>query len=816
MKNSLAVILLCSFFLSACAPVSTPASTATQLPKSPAPTRTIASTPGVTLLPSATHRATHTPQPTETPNPAAAQWTTFTPFPSPTSIPTLQPGQPVGLTSLHMIDAAIGWGIEKSGHILRTRDGGLTWMDVTPPEGVYNQGGFFALDGMTAWANPFQKECHTNCPPFQPFTTIWRTDDGGTTWQASEPLCLGGNCGYDYGINPAYYFTVQMQFLNKKTGWLLVTVQHIMFQDRYRIYHTSNGGLTWEFILDNMGGPMVFWATGLAFQDEQTGWFSISQVGGAEEPHPNWHIYKATDGGHTWNQTNLPEPAPLPETFAKNTYWCGASKVNALPPKTIDLTFYCDVYLANARPRYDFHFHSFNSGETWTSWQETGGVSFINATEGWRLSARDIGEFNLEQTTDGGAHWAWIKTVQWGGSLEFVSKTEGWALATNGEVTALIHTKDGGQTWAEIKPIISAPGTNLTTLRMFSETTGWSLEKSGRILRTRDGGLIWLDVTPDNGTYESRDFFALDAGQAWAVNNSIAAIWHTIDGGKTWEKAQNPAANDFTVKLYFLNAQTGWYFGESHGHGISHQGLASTLDGGKTWEKKRNFDSEYSLYTDMLVVNQQVLYLSGRAWGDIRDYIGQPTSLDYLTGKVSPRLQKSADGGETWSMVSLPRLGPIPDGLQSLASSTNVMDCGVTTLNFIHPNSTSINASVTCQVGQRAEISFFTMSPITFLLMAKNGFPGNLRRRTTLQTISLPPKSDGGTLPLRTSNRAACKKPPMAAKVGIPSKPPTGAPPNWIMLTKKLAGPWPPAAKPPPSSTQKMAAKPGCNSSRSS
>jgi photosystem II stability/assembly factor-like uncharacterized protein len=87
------------------------------------------------------------------------------------------------LVHLRMIDPAAGWSMDDAGHILRTSDGRETWEDVSPPQGAYVPGGFFALDSQAAWATPHQPGCYTlNCPEPPASASIWRTQDGGLTW----------------------------------------------------------------------------------------------------------------------------------------------------------------------------------------------------------------------------------------------------------------------------------------------------------------------------------------------------------------------------------------------------------------------------------------------------------------------------------------------------------------------------------------------------------------------------------------------------------------------------------------------------------
>jgi hypothetical protein len=46
--------------------------------------------------------------------------------------------------------------------------------------------------------------------------------------------------------------------------------------------------------------------------------------------------------------------------------------------------------------------------------------------------------------------------VQWNDDLDFVNKFVGWVLIASDNETTLLHTVDGGRTWEEIKPVVSA------------------------------------------------------------------------------------------------------------------------------------------------------------------------------------------------------------------------------------------------------------------------------------------------------------------------------------------------------------------------
>ncbi len=376
--------------------------------------------------------------------------------------PLLRSGQPINIITIHMFDFNTGWGIESTGHIVRTRDGGNTWKDATPAQGVYQDGGFFALDANNAWATPNScVEDTCDSPPLA--AAIWHTTDGGETWEPSRVLCLGGDCGYEMDVSARFYYPKAMQFLNENVGWVIVSVDFLMNQDRYRIFRTVDGGMNWEFIIGSYTGPTTTNATGIAYQDMQTGWLGTNNMGGPMEPSHDWTINKTNDGGHTWGADNkadsieLPPPMNLPDDFARKTVGCGVEKVSTIPQDGVDLTFYCSVYknYAPAGPDYYFHFHSADGGQTWRSWQEIGVAEFINPNLGWRLYPSSGQSNLLQHTVDGGLIWTTIKIVTWqNAQFNFINEQVGWAIVTSGIRNTLVHTIDAGKKWMELKPLV--------------------------------------------------------------------------------------------------------------------------------------------------------------------------------------------------------------------------------------------------------------------------------------------------------------------------------------------------------------------------
>jgi hypothetical protein len=246
-------------------PVSSPKQTTESLPSpTVAPTAQPAATATIENIPTDTPRL-----PSRTPNPTAIEtievFPTEAPWPTDTPIPGLETGASITLTALTMFDETTGWGVESTGHIMRTTDGGSSWQDVTPPQGqLYPEGSFYALDAGTAWAAPWL--CSNFCYPPPTATIVWRTSDGGQSWRSWKS-------------------TGNESFFNADIGWRLYSPDPAQLS---QLQTTTDGGLDWVNIKE------VAWQSArFEFVSEQVGWAIVSIGEVTALLHTN-------DGGKTW------------------------------------------------------------------------------------------------------------------------------------------------------------------------------------------------------------------------------------------------------------------------------------------------------------------------------------------------------------------------------------------------------------------------------------------------------------------------------------------------------------------------------------
>jgi photosystem II stability/assembly factor-like uncharacterized protein len=343
-----------------------------------------------------------------------------------------------------MLDTNLGWAIGGLGdpgeHVLRTADGGTTWTDLTPPEEAAAEGdrktatGFFQ-DAQTAWV------IFSNTSGITPAqSVVWQTHDGGASWQPSQPLDISNLTEF---YNPSY-----LQFVDGQTGWLFVHVGVGMNHDYFVLYRSSDGGLTWQRLLDpynDSSGIMTCSKTGLLFTDARRGWMTGDCHGVAAGV---W-LFTSSDGGSTWERVTLPDPANAPGLFSEMLAACGSYDPFFFSSNRGHIGVNCTNYLVDP-PTYQYYvFTTLDGGSTWISSTYPGkALYFYSADTGWALSEK------IYSTTDGGLTWKVVANVSWTAQVVFVSEQVGWAVARNLEQIALVKTTNGGARWSMLVPAV--------------------------------------------------------------------------------------------------------------------------------------------------------------------------------------------------------------------------------------------------------------------------------------------------------------------------------------------------------------------------
>lgn len=346
------------------------------------------------------------------------------------------------LSSLEMIDRQRGWAIHQDkgeiAHILRTEDGGATWIDVSPPillpaaeeAGPLRQPvSAHFLDHERAWAS-------YKTWPLGNFDSVWRTTNGGQGW---EQVPLGRrNFGEDW---------ILFDSVDSMHGWAVVDIFHGAGSHSGEAFRTLDGGRTWERLYWDFGH-----ASGLDFIDGQVGWISTDVFAGVSPP---WRLYITGDGGLSWQSTaantDLPPPEPLPGHRE-----CDFRLLRALSDQSVLIhrpkcaTRDADGMVA-ATSWLDF------TGDGGRSWQfrqmPNGPPEFIDEENGWVIGTAGVSPsgqpsaWTLFRTTNGGRDWQTVRAMEWSGELSFIDDQYGWGLDLDG---TLQMTTNGGANWQRI------------------------------------------------------------------------------------------------------------------------------------------------------------------------------------------------------------------------------------------------------------------------------------------------------------------------------------------------------------------------------
>jgi len=247
------------------------------------------------------------------------------------------------------------------------------------------------------------------------------------------------------------------------------------------------------------------------------------------------------------------------ETPAPSVTWTGLP-VSVASYGALDATF--GWVTGNATGQPEALYVTDDDGLTWDQQQvpwtdpyDHSGIEFVDRLHAFvavTTNAKVRGYTDtVLRTSDGGRSWTRAVVVDQSGfytyEFDMVDAEHGWVLLVNNSgVWRLYGTTDGGVTWS---PLVDTA--NLSTaprdIHFVSAKEGWGYSKSGDLVHTLDGGKTWAGVTlpvpagyaitsqdaAPSGTAGNRVLhgFASQTGtNAWAW-----VTWTSADGGRTWK-----------------------------------------------------------------------------------------------------------------------------------------------------------------------------------------------------------------------------------------------------------------------------------------
>jgi hypothetical protein len=343
----------------------------------------------------------------------------------------------------------------------------------------------------------------------------------------------------------------------------------------------------------------------IAFADRDHGWLirtHHSDAAVSEGPG----VWTSDDGGRTWtacdgrieSTTSWDAPAPTVAKLVKPAF------VTPLGRRTVVVAFqgsskYEVVGGAGTYPPANKTpggvLMTRDAGRRWTTClrlplrEVIAANCWTDARHGWVLSfqgsfgpeSRIASLWTLRRTADGGRSWR--ELGQWEdprdrnrlvtcpvGRMTMVDRRVGWELfLTPWDEAAeswsvMCRTPDGGQTWEPVKHLPVAGDEDGSTVRYATNPDGFQA-------RGRDDVWCWMAIEP-----------MMEGDTMWE-----GALWHTVDGGRSWEYA---SIADPVDGAYFADDRRGWLATD-----ISRAGEAVlvTEDGGRTWQPELSVEGRF-------------------------------------------------------------------------------------------------------------------------------------------------------------------------------------------------------------------------------
>lgn len=280
-------------------------------------------------------------------------------------------------------------------------------------------------------------------------------------------------------------------FIDENIGW---------YVNGYgKIFHTNNGGITWEKQLEQKGS---FFRT-IAFIDRNIGF--VGTVGTDYFPNvtDTTPLYGTKDGGKTWKPVNYTGPS------VKGLCAIDVVKEQFINHGKIDYKYHLFAVGRVGSPANIMISH--DSGETWTSQSLNEdckmlfNIKMFNRNIGFACAATD----------------------------EDISKSN----------ALILKTIDGGKTWKKVyqsnRPFettwkVSFPSEKVGYVTIQSYNPDTSV-KQQRVAKTTDGGETWteMNLVEDAGAREFGIGF-IDENHGFV--GTMSSGYETKDGGKTWSK----------------------------------------------------------------------------------------------------------------------------------------------------------------------------------------------------------------------------------------------------------------------------------------
>jgi len=553
------------------------------------------------------------------------------------------------LEGVSFLDANTGWAVGAAGTVLKTTDGGTSWVAQIPSPN--NCAGF----------SPYGSGCNLTGVNFVDanngwvvgdYGTIWHTINGGSSWTAqtlSNPLNytnlknvnffntsngLAVGSGYSFGtVNGGSTWTQITGISSSNYNDQLASVRMIDANTAFAVgeqgavYKITQAGGVWTATQQALSGGTPITSANLQsvyFTDANHG-FAIGSI------NNSGRLLRTVDGGVNWQlSSTVPVTGPWSVTVNGNDLVVtGPSGAIYKRSAATNWTDPLDTVASELTAT--------NSNSTSLIWAATFPGS---STTGFAVGAGGT----ILKSTDSGSNWSPLAGVgndkKFNGS-SFISDTTGWMVASE---HSIVKTADAGATWTSDNAGIPS-GVNLKSVSFLNETTGYvvgTLSGAGKAYKYNSG--TWSEITLPAGVAQLWGIHMVDATHGWMVGFAgggapSGVALKTTDGSNWAYDATGLATN---IQLYGVDATStsnGWAVGQNT---TTMKGVIARYSGG-AWTVTEKSDSNTLISIDM--VNASTGFIAGFANG---------TGGNFADGKAFKTTDGSTFNPMTVNLVGVP------------------------------------------------------------------------------------------------------------------------------------------------------------------
>ncbi len=283
------------------------------------------------------------------------------------------------------------------------------------------------------------------------------------------------------------------------------------------------------------------------------------------------------------------------------------------------------------------------------------GYSFPTQGEG-------AGDNSVVCSSDSGRHWVEIRKSRMHAaepSVSFLDSKTGWISGMSLDGTGwVLRTNDGGRHWTQVSDHF------IQNLQFVNESVAVGDEFDGasdRFAKTTDGGHTWITSTLPSMKFASKVRF-INPEVGWIagtndisddLNGRVGVVLRTSDGGQHWASFQIPSQTGVAKvrDLFFLNESFGWLITWHYNNDGTH--LYLTSDGGRTWRlhPDKTIQGPGEWLSVVRFVNSKIGFAFSR--DDQVDAVAEPPAIGVVAvAEAGPtdsgQLLYTDDGGEHW------------------------------------------------------------------------------------------------------------------------------------------------------------------------